>query len=263
MSHTPELLDRGAATATHETPLLFVHGTSHAAWCWDEHFLGYFAEHGYRAAALNLRGHGRSPVSTSLRRVSLSDFADDLRASVLAMGTAPVLIGHSLGGFVIANYMERYDTPGAVLVGSAPPRGSWGTFSRALRHYPGLMLKTAVGGKLSLDFSTPALARRWFFSTDLPGERVTLYANRFQPESDRALLECLFHRAPRAKRAVPMLVLAAQHDFVFSPRETLATARAYGADWQLIPDLAHDVMLDTRWRAGADAIRLWLDRHGF
>lgn len=263
MSRALELLDRGAETATHETPLLFVHGTSHAAWCWDEHFLGYFAEHGYRAAAVNLRGHGGSPVSTSLRRVSLSDFVDDLRTSVLAMGNAPVLIGHSLGGFVIAKYLERYETPGAVLVASAPPHGSWGTLSRALRRYPGLMLKNAVRGKLGLDFTAPVLARRWFFSTDFPEEQVARYAARLQPESDRALIECLFRRGVRPGQSVPMLVLAAQHDFVFSPRETAATARSYGAEWQLIPDLAHDVMLDTRWRIAADAVRLWLERHGF
>ena len=258
-----ELLDRGEQTATHHTPLLFVHGTSHGAWCWDEHFLGYFVEHGYRAAAVNLRGHGRSPVSTSLRRVSLSDFADDLRSSVLAMGTAPILIGHSLGGFVIVKYMERYETPGAVLVASAPPRGAWGTLGRALRHYPGLMLKNALHGKLGPDLSPPALARRWFFSTDLPETLVTRYAALFQEESDRALIGCLFHRGLRPRSSVPMLVLAAQDDFVFSRRETAAAARTYGADWQLIPDLAHDVMLDTRWRTAADALRRWLERREF
>ncbi|MGF2946017.1 alpha/beta hydrolase [Mycobacterium sp. Lab-001] len=258
-----EVLDIGTETATHETPLLFVHGTSHAAWCWDEHFLRYFSEHGYRAAAVNLRGHGRSRTDTPIRRVSLADFVEDLRASVVAMGTAPVLIGHSLGGFVIARYLERYETPGAILVASAPPYGSWGTLSRALRRYPRLMLKTALRGKLGLDFSAPALARRWFFSRDLPEELVVRYAACLQEESDRALIDCLFQRRVRGRRSVPMLVLAAQDDFVFSPRDTAATARAYGAEWQLIPHLAHDVMLDTRWQAAAEAIRLWLDQHGF
>lgn len=263
MSRAVEVLDRGAQTATHQTPLLFVHGTSHGAWCWDEHFLGYFAAHGYRAAAVNLRGHGESPVATSLRRVSLAEFADDVREAVLALGTPPVLIGHSLGGFVIARYLERYGAPAAVFAASAPPHGSWGTLSRALRRYPGLMLKTALRGQLGLDFTPPALARRWFFSPDLPEEHVARHAARFQPESDRALAECLLQRRARWSHRIPMLVLAAERDFVFSPRETAATARAYGAEWQLIPDLAHDVMLDTRWRAAADAMCLWLARHGF
>jgi pimeloyl-ACP methyl ester carboxylesterase len=255
-----EVLDVGASTATRETPLLFVHGTSHAAWCWDEHFLHYFADRGYRAVALNLRGHGRSPVNTSLRRVTLSDFADDLRTAVRGLDSPPVLVGHSLGGFVIAKYLERYDARGAVLVASAPPRGSWGTLSRALRHHPGVMLRGLLRGRLGPDFSAPELARSWFFSPDLPEELVIRYATRLQPESDRALVDCLFRGPARVRRATPMLVLAAELDFVFSARATAATARAYGAEWQLIPNLAHDVMLDTRWRAAADAVHQWLDR---
>lgn len=258
-----EILDVGASTATHETPLLFVHGTSHAAWCWDEHFLPYFAEHGYRAVALSLRGHGRSLGDHSMPRVTLSDFAEDLRAVVRTLGTSPVLIGHSLGGFVIAKYLERYDARGAVLAASAPPRGSWGTLARALRQHPGVMLRTLLSGRLGPDFSTPELARSWFFSPDMPDEVVVRYAMRLQQESDRALIDCLFRGPVRVRRVVPMLVLAAEHDFVFSARATAATARVYGAEWQLIPNLAHDVMLDTRWRAAADAVRLWLERQRF
>lgn len=258
-----EVLDVGASTATHETPLLFIHGTSHAAWCWDEHFLHYFAEHGYRAVALNLRGHGRSPVNTSIRRVTLSDFVEDLRMSVQALESPPVLIGHSLGGFVIAKYLERYDARGAVLLASAPPRGSWGTLSRALRHHPGVMLKTLLRGKLGPDFSAPELARSWFFSPDLPEELVVRYASRLQQESDRALIDCLFRSPALPRLAIPMLVLAAELDFVFSARATVATARAYRAEWQLIPNLAHDVMLDAQWHTAADAVRRWLERQRF
>ncbi len=54
-----EVIDKGGgATATRSTPLLFVHGGAFhgGAWCWDDHFLDYFAERGYHALALNLRG---------------------------------------------------------------------------------------------------------------------------------------------------------------------------------------------------------------
>jgi len=44
------------------TPILFVHGMWHAAWCWAEHFLPYFAQHGYVSHALSLRGHGGSDM---------------------------------------------------------------------------------------------------------------------------------------------------------------------------------------------------------
>ena len=42
------------------TPLLFVHGADCATWVWVRHFLPFFADRGYEAHALSLRGHGAS-----------------------------------------------------------------------------------------------------------------------------------------------------------------------------------------------------------
>ncbi|MBC7517162.1 MAG: alpha/beta hydrolase [Alkalinema sp. FL-bin-369] len=44
---------------TQRSPIFFVHGAWHAAWC-RENFLPYFANHGYAAYAVSLRGHGTS-----------------------------------------------------------------------------------------------------------------------------------------------------------------------------------------------------------
>ena len=57
-----EVIDKGSCSEAHQVPLLFVHGAWHAAWCWDEHFFDYFADKGYRALAVSLRGHGGSPA---------------------------------------------------------------------------------------------------------------------------------------------------------------------------------------------------------
>jgi pimeloyl-ACP methyl ester carboxylesterase len=43
-----EVIDKGSVSDVHPVPLLFVHGAWHAAWCWDEYFLDFFAENGYR-----------------------------------------------------------------------------------------------------------------------------------------------------------------------------------------------------------------------
>src|SRR6476661_688640 len=57
-----ELITRTPAGTAYPTPILFVHGAWHGAWCWEEHFLDFFAERGHRVAALDLRGHGASPL---------------------------------------------------------------------------------------------------------------------------------------------------------------------------------------------------------
>lgn len=35
-------------------PLVFIHGSFHAAWCWAEHWLPFFSQHGFDSYALSL-----------------------------------------------------------------------------------------------------------------------------------------------------------------------------------------------------------------
>ena len=60
-------------------PLLVVHGGWHAAWCWDDHYLDFFAENGFQAAAVSLRAHGKSATSQRLRTCSIADYVDDVK----------------------------------------------------------------------------------------------------------------------------------------------------------------------------------------
>jgi len=62
-----EVIDKGRCSDEHPAPLLFVHGGNLAAWCWDEHFLDFFADKGFRAVAVSLRGHGASLNRPSAR----------------------------------------------------------------------------------------------------------------------------------------------------------------------------------------------------
>lgn len=118
-----EVIDKGSVTESHPTPLLFVHGASIAAWCWDEHFLDFFASRGYRAAALSLRGHGASTLSKPLNSCSLADYVDDVNAVVGKLGFPPVLIGHSLGCWVVLNYLVTQGAPAGDSDGSGHTAG--------------------------------------------------------------------------------------------------------------------------------------------
>ena len=53
-----EIISKHPVESRRPTPLLFIHGMLHGAWCWNAHFLDYFAQHGFAAHAVNLRGHG-------------------------------------------------------------------------------------------------------------------------------------------------------------------------------------------------------------
>src|SRR5262249_31740701 len=108
--------------------------------------------------------------------------------------------------------------------------------------------------------STPALAREAFFSPDLPDDLLRAYWGRMQDDSYRAYLDMVALDLPNpAKVATPMLVLGAGRDNMISPKEIEKTARAYGAESEVVPDVAHDSMLELRWQAVADRILAWLD----
>jgi pimeloyl-ACP methyl ester carboxylesterase len=111
---TLEVIDKGRGSDTHPVPLLFVHGAWHAAWCWDEYFLNFFADKGYRAVAVSVRGHGASPRPKSVRTCSIADYVDDVDSIATSLPMRPVVIGHSQGGFVVQKYLESHDAPAGV-----------------------------------------------------------------------------------------------------------------------------------------------------
>jgi pimeloyl-ACP methyl ester carboxylesterase len=255
-----ELIDRGIATPAHPVPLLFIHGGWHGAWCWDEHFMTYFADKGYRVIAPNLRGHGNSPSPRPVRYCSVADYVDDVRWTVDQLACKPILIGHSLGGFITQKYLESDTVPAAVLLAAAPPRGSAGFMFRFLKRQPWPALKAAVTGRFLPYFGTAAQAREIFFSASTPQADIERHVARFQEVSQRALFDTLFLNLPKPSRVTtPMLVLGAACDRTIITDEVHATARAYRTRAEIFPDLGHDMMLEPGWITVAHRIDSWLN----
>ena len=232
----------------------------HGAWCWEVHFLEYFAQHGFAAHAVNLRGHGSSEGRKKLRWTRIADYVDDVAIAVRQLPSPPVLIGHSMGGFVIQKYLEDYDAAGAVLLSSPPPGGLVGTAVRIARRHPLVFAKVNLTLSLQPVIATPQLARDAFFSADFPDEELRSYWQLMQDESYMAFLDMVALDLPKpAKVKTPMLILGAARDNMLEPGEIEATARAYHTRSEIIADVAHDSMLELRWRTVAQRILSWLN----
>lgn len=257
-----EVIDRGSPDASHLVPLLFVHGAWHAAWCWEEHFLGYFADRGYRAVAPSFRGHGNSPTTKRLRDLSFADYIDDVATVARSLPVAPVVIGHSMGGVIVQKYLESHDAPAAVLMCSMPPQGYLRSGLRWLRRHPWHFTKLTVTG-VSLPYvSTPELARERFFSPYTPDALVSRYAARLQEESSRSGLDGLV-KLPKPNRVTaPVLVLGALDDGAVTPDEVRATARAYRTEPVFFDRMGHNMMLEPGWTTVAERIADWLAARG-
>jgi pimeloyl-ACP methyl ester carboxylesterase len=259
-----EVIDKGRCSAAHPTPLLFVHGGEHAAWCWDEHFLDFFAARGYRALAVSLRGHGGSSTSKRLRSCSITDYVEDMCSVADDLAPMPVVIGHSMGGFIVQKYLEVHDAPAGVLMNSVPPRGHLGAELRLVRRHPWLSFRSLVAGKPSILFTTPDRVRDSFFSSHTPDSIVMGTAARIGEESPRALgPDMTFRNLVRPEKvSTPILVLGAEEDGSYSREDVRRTARAYRTEAEFFPAMGHDMMLEPGWASVAERIDMWLTAQG-
>lgn len=256
-----EVLDRGTTTPQHPVPLLFVHGAWHAAWCW-ENFLDFFAQKGYRTLAVSLRGHGHSAAPKRLRFCSLADYIDDVESVAAQLTVSPVLIGHSMGGFIVQKCLQRNEAPAAVLVASASVHGSRGFAQRLMRRHPWLMFRGMITGDSAHGFNTPTVARAMFYSQGTAEADVARYAALVCNESMRVGFDTFGPIATPEQVTTPILVLGAHLDGAITQAEVDATAKAYGSVAEFFPDMGHNMMLEPGWDAVAGRIDSWLTSRG-
>src|SRR6201999_1380929 len=207
-------------------------------------FVDFFADAGYRAVALSLRGHGGSPTAKPFHVCSIADYVDDVAATAGSLGSRhPVLIAHSLGGFVVQRYLESHNAPAAVLVASVPPQGVLGLATRIWTRHPWISMRSLPVGNLTGFIGTVPLVREHLFSTHTPDEIVESGAASVQSEAVRAsLIDPLFRRVRTRRVNTPVLVLGAADDGMVTNAEVRATARAYRTEAELFPGMGHNMM---------------------
>lgn len=242
-----EVLMAQAAEAGDASPVLFVPGFGHGAWIYAEHWLEYTAERGLPAYAMSLRGHGGSDAAPG---ATLRDYVHDVVQVAASLPRQAVLVGHGAAALVVAAAMARYPARAGVLV--APVfggvRAAFATFGR-----------NPIG-------TLPALVGRGLrprpgqlFGRVLPAQEARRFAGRLGRASTRAEWQLVAHAAPEDPVGdPPVLVVGSPDDPLVSPAALARVARRYGGSPLLFPGMAHDMMLDPRWREPIDAIVEWL-----
>lgn len=244
---------------TQKTPILFVHGAWHGAWCWDEFFLPYFVEHGYASYALSVQGHGLSDKTKKLNSLRISDYVSDVACIAADLPNPPILVGHSMGGLIVQKYLETHSAPAAVLLASLPVGGLIRSLCRIVMNHPWLFLKANLTMNLHPFISTTELVREAFFSDDIDAGILEKYFSGLHNESYFAFLDMLLLNLPQPQKiTTPLLVLGAANDRFFSPKEVELTAKAYNTRAIIISNMAHDMMLEKDWKKAADIIIGWL-----
>lgn len=222
--------------------VLFLHGAWHGAWYWED-LAGPVARAGFGVNLLDLPGHGRDPwqlpASTGLR-----DYALVAARAAAGLGR-PVLVGHSMGGWLVQKLLEVADLP-AVLLAPLPGSGlPWQGLVRFMAACPVRMLRALAGAGMSL--ADARLYRRMGLGPgeDLPDERLEVILRHLAPEPARVLLDMGLGlaRARPALGSSPRLLVAAEHDFFMSLGAMRRLARLLGAQLEVMPQVGHNLWL--------------------
>ncbi|KAK4800216.1 hypothetical protein SAY86_025581 [Trapa natans] len=262
---------------TREPPLVFIHGSYHAAWCWGEHWLPLFSSRGFDCYALSLLGQGESDVPPGSVAGTLQTHAADVADFISRnLSVPPVLLGHSFGGLIVQCYLANAKTKqnseaqdlfpevaGAVLVCSVPPSGNSGLVWRYLFTKPIAAFKVTRSLAAKAFQTSVPLCKETFFSLEMEDQLVERYQVLMKESSQMSLFDLRKLNASLPvpsipKSSVPVLVLGAEDDFIVDAKGLEETGNFYGVSPVCIGGVAHDMMLDCSWEKGAEAIVSWL-----
>jgi len=242
--------------------LLFVHGAFGNAGCWQRHFMPWFARRGFDCWAVSLEGHGNSEGRQYLSAISIDDYVKNLIAVIHKLKRPPILVGHSMGGYVIRQYLNHHVPHGAVFLASVPPLGLAASTLRMLTQTPSMLMQLNLyqGGHFEPEFIE---LKKMLFSADAAEEDVDYLIAASQPESQRALMDMTLVNPldMRIPHKVPSLVLGAANDTLISPDDIVSLADQLDVSAEILPHMGHMMMLDTRWEQVAQRIYDWIDTH--
>lgn len=270
---------------------VLVHGICHGAWCWD-YFISFFADHGHQCYAVSLPGHGRSGGKENLQKYHLSDYVEavkeameTIKEDMAAHGlrdVKPFLLGHSMGGAVVQQYIGKYedDVQGAILFApaTAPKMGRFAVFPKNMN----LWFATCIAWDIRNHFLTRGNDREqvvhnaaFFSSKDKNGnitQRVkdtSRFVPLLQAESKKitgGVFAFLFP-GDLAKRYsdnyhvhIPVFVIGSHSDLYFGKKSLEKTAKKYADEGSktalvILDRLCHDMMVDDEgWEESAKPV---------
>jgi pimeloyl-ACP methyl ester carboxylesterase len=262
----PNLIHRPSESSTKQPPLLFVHGAFAGAWCWEEHFMPFFCDVGYDCYALDLRGHGNDDAACPwLHTLGIRDYVRDLQWALKKCPRPPVVVAHSMGGFVTLKLLqrERWELAGLVLMSPASPNNHFNSAIRMYFDFPVLCYK------LNLMNAVPKGVWPWLISVEelrtlLLSDATSLQTPdrllpKLQHESYLAMFEMLqpsYAKPPHWE--FPAIVICGSHDAIVATDIVRETSQWLATELRVLPNLGHALMLEDGWLVAAETISNFL-----
>jgi len=162
-------------------PLVFIHGMGSSSATWDS--VRVLLSDRYRVCALDLLGHGRSPVPEDPAEYNRDRALDDIDEVLASLDGPAVLVGHSLGGYLaLAHAATRPGVARGIVVLNTGPgfrdpvkREGWNERSRRNAHRFGVPVQAA---ELNLQHDAVVMDRL----TDIATPTLVLAGDADRPE---------------------------------------------------------------------------------
>ena len=255
-----EFLEIKPGGETLGAPILCLHGAFDGAWMWREIFLGSIADHGRAAAAISVRGHGKSGGRADLPSATLADYIQDIQCAFREFSEPPIVIAHSLGALIAQRLLGKERMRALVLLTPMTPEGMCFVSPQLLAIMPAIwpeMIDGFFGSR------RPPLTRvaDLIFPTRLSPTDLDRHVSKMVIESAQVMFDAHVPSAtmPAFMCGVPTLVISGADDPIVSWESAARTALYHGAKHIVASDAGHLLHVEQGAERIAHAVLHWLD----
>lgn len=221
--------------------IVFVHGTSFGAWCWEENFSLFFNQKGYGTCSFSFRGNGRNFDKTLIHRLSLDDYAEDFTNIVKRMNDKPIVVAHSVGCIVVLKALQKYKISVSKIV-LLTPTPNYGMLKEYLKFMLNCVRKKGLAKTYFSDrIKNDKLFMHYKSYLTICSRKVAIQLLKSQVDRDFSL-DC------------DALVIGSMSDLTMSHNAIYSMGKYLHAKVVFFPNLCHAVMLDKDWILVAEEI---------
>lgn len=221
----------------------------------------WFAKQGFDCWALSFEGHGKSPNSNGLPP-GIDRYVDNLAQALTLLGDPqPIIIAHSMGGFVVQEYLTRHPLHAVALLAPVPASGLSRSTWRMMCQRPDLLTRLNMFQLTGTGMDADSV-RALLFSEHSSDKDIEWCLSHCRPESQKALLDMSWSTlaARYSQRPDHALVLLGKSDLLIGDSDVREVVQRLNAKQCNIDELGHMVMLDRQWLLAAKAIHDWLEK---
>lgn len=256
--------------------IVFIHGAWLSALSW-ENFVSYFEDKGYTCSTPEWPYRDKSVAElrentpAELAEIGVKELVDHFETIIRAMPEPPILVGHSFGGIIVQQLLDRGLGSAGVALDSVSPEGVLAVDWNVLKANANVLFKWMNWDKV-LTMTFPEF--QFAFTNTFPEEQQKYFYDRYVvPETGRIFFQVAFaqldpHHALKVNfknnERAPLLLTAGEFDHLIPAHVAKSNYEHYKhstarTDFKEFEGRSHLLIAQEGWQEIADYVSNWLD----